>query len=86
MDGQHPDWPGTGEFPGSGAASPGGLRGFVDWGFLTMVSHFWLKRKGDKSAVESGAPEIFDLKITPWTKAASLRCIFEQCVRQLHGI
>ena len=34
-------------------------------------SHFWLRCRGDDSAVENGAPRSFDLKITPWTEATS---------------
>ena len=70
MDGQHPDWPGTGEFPGSGAVIPV-TEDDLSMGLADDGSHFWLRCKGDSSAVENGAPASFDLKITPWTKAAS---------------
>jgi hypothetical protein len=70
MDGQHPDWPGSGEFSGSGAVIPV-TEDDLSMGLADDGSHFWLRCKGDSSAVENGAPASFDLKITPWTKAAS---------------
>ena len=70
LDGQHPDWPGSGSFPGSGAVVPV-TDDDLSMGMADDGSHFWLRCKGDASAVEGGAPESFDLKITPWTKAAS---------------
>ena len=70
LDGQHPDWPGTGEFPGSGAVVPV-TEEDLSMGLADDGSHFWLRCKGDDEAVENGAPKSFDLKITPWTKAAS---------------
>ena len=70
MDGQHPDWPGSGEFSGSGAVIPVS-EDDLSMGLSDDGTHFWLRCKGDDSAVEKGAPRSFDLKITPWTKAAS---------------
>ena len=70
LDGQHPDWPGTGEFPGSGAVVPV-TEEDLSMGMADDGSHFWLRCRGDDSAVENGAPQSFDLKITPWTEATS---------------
>ena len=70
LDGQHPDWPGTGEFPGSGAVVPV-TEDDLSMGMADDGSHFWLRCRGDDSAVENGAPRSFDLKITPWTEATS---------------
>ena len=70
LDGQHPDWPGSGEFPGSGAVVPVTDED-LSMGMADDGSHFWLRCKGDDSAIEGGAPKSFDMKITPWTKAAS---------------
>ena len=70
LDGQHPDWPGSGEFSGSGAVVPV-TDSDLSMGMADDGSHFWLRCKGDDAAIAGGAPESFDLKITPWTKAAS---------------
>ena len=46
MDGQHPDWPGTGEFPGSGAVVPVATDD-LSMGLSDDGSYFWLKCKGN---------------------------------------
>jgi hypothetical protein len=70
LDGAHPMWPGSGAFPGSGAVVPV-TEDDLSMGLADDGSHFWLRCKGDPKAVEGGAPETFDLRLTPWTEAAS---------------
>ena len=59
LDGQHPDWPGSGTFPGSGAVIPV-TEEDLSMGMADDGSHFWLRCRGDDSAVENGAPQSFD--------------------------
>ncbi len=70
LDRNHPMWPGNGDFPGSGAVVPI-TDDDLSMGLSDDGSHFWLHCKGSASAVNNGAPSKFELRITPWTEAAS---------------
>lgn len=70
LDRNHPMWPGNGDFPGAGAVVPV-TDDDLSMGLSDDGSHFWLHCKGSDSAVKNGAPSKFELRITPWTEAAS---------------
>ncbi len=57
-------------FEGGGAVIPL-LDADHSMGLTSDHSAFWLRTRGGRSAVESGAPESFDLRIEPWNRALS---------------
>ncbi|MEE2812436.1 MAG: hypothetical protein VX627_05365 [Candidatus Thermoplasmatota archaeon] len=70
LDSNHPMWPSQATFEGAGAVVPV-TEDDLSMGLSDDGSHFWLRCKGDAESINKGAPSTFDLKITPWTKAAS---------------
>lgn len=71
MDDEHPQWPEKGKGIGGGAVVPL-LPDDLSMGLTSDKSAFWINLLGDKTAVENGAPQHMNLRLTPWNPAMSV--------------
>ncbi len=71
MDDLHPHWPSSGEGIGGGAVVPL-LPDDLSMGLESNKRSFWINLRGDKSAIENGAPATMNLTLTPWNPPMSV--------------